>query len=255
MVDFATLKAETPIERVFGLLNVNLKQHGDQWRGSCPACKRGGDRALAINTARNSFYCFSAKKGGDVISLVEHVQGLSARDAALAIARHTGTVPHSSPSPQTSQASPASAGAKKPFDPEAYFKELDTTHASLAELGISEGTCAHFQCGFRSRGVLASRIAVRIDDAQGNFLAFIGRAIDGEPVWKYPSGFDPAAVVFNAHRITEGEVRLAKDVPEVLAIYEHTGENAICFLTELIEAAQHELLAGLQDAKGFKVFY
>ena len=51
-VDFEALKARVKIEQAIPLLGLKLRQHGDQYRGPCPACKNGGDRALAINSGK-----------------------------------------------------------------------------------------------------------------------------------------------------------------------------------------------------------
>jgi DNA primase len=84
-----------------------MRQHADQYRGPCPVCKQGGDRALAINSGKQSYYCFSQRKGGDLIALVAHVRGMTQKDAAAYLDQqfgnsaqsHRDTV-HSSPTPQ-----------------------------------------------------------------------------------------------------------------------------------------------------------
>jgi hypothetical protein len=68
-----------------------------------------------------------------------------------------------------------------------------------------------------------------------------------------PRGIDPHSVIFNVHR-AEGEVRLVRDIISVLAAHE-VDERAICFLTDLIEPPQFEVLASLQDQRKFRVFF
>ena len=92
-VDFAELKEKVPIEDVLPMLGIAGAGNSAQWRGSCPGCESGGDRALVVTPAKKAFYCFATRKGGDVIALVAHVQGISMKDAALAIAEYCGTVP------------------------------------------------------------------------------------------------------------------------------------------------------------------
>jgi hypothetical protein len=53
-------------------------------------------------------------------------------------------------------------------------------------------------------------------------------------------------------RVGGGEIRLVRDVLDVLHAYQ-VNEPAICFLTELVDSSQRELLIATQDAKGFKV--
>ena len=71
-IDFAELKTRFRIEDVFPMLALDLTFSADQWRGECPACG-GGGRSLVITKSKQMFYCFTSKKGGDVISLVAHM--------------------------------------------------------------------------------------------------------------------------------------------------------------------------------------
>ena len=71
-IDFAALKDRVPIEDAIRKLDLDLKERNGQWRGPCPACKSGGERALVITPAKQAFYCFGAKTGGDVIALAAH---------------------------------------------------------------------------------------------------------------------------------------------------------------------------------------
>jgi DNA primase len=101
-VDFSALKEKVKIEDVCQLYDLNQKWRGPQGRGPCPACPKGDDRVLAVNTAKASFYCFSARTGGDLISMVAHTQGISQRDAAADIAKRVGLDNSSTNSPAPS---------------------------------------------------------------------------------------------------------------------------------------------------------
>ncbi len=100
-VDFAVLKEQVKIEQIVMLLGLPMQKKGTQWRGECGYCKSGGPRTLAVNTYMGSFYCFSAKKGGDAIALWAHVNNCPQRDAAEQIAKRLNieTVPTSSTPP------------------------------------------------------------------------------------------------------------------------------------------------------------
>jgi hypothetical protein len=234
---------------------LKLVKRNDNWRGACPACKSSDDRALSITEGRG-FRCWTANVGGDVIELVAHVRGTSAKEAASWIAAATGTVPQSSGrSRSTAPASPQKAKETptRSFDPDAYFRDLDLQHEAVEALGLSPATCERFQCGFAKKGVLAGRLAVRVDDPQGKFMAFIGIK-EGEPL-KCPSNFDPSGAIFGLSQVDGSEVRLVRSVIDVLRAYEDTGESAIAFLTDLIGPEQHELLAIRQTEQQFHVFY
>ena len=47
-------------------------------RRACPACD-GSNRTLVVTPSKGTFYCFSAKKGGECISLVAHICDLGIR--------------------------------------------------------------------------------------------------------------------------------------------------------------------------------
>jgi DNA primase len=83
-IDYAAIKAAYSFEEAVRFLGLAVEKSGDQFRGPCPVCKTGGPRGLAI-TPGKGFYCFGAKKGGDVISLIAHIKGIGQKDAALLI--------------------------------------------------------------------------------------------------------------------------------------------------------------------------
>ena len=77
-LDFAEIKKTHRIEDVAARLNLTFTANGDQLRGRC--CDK--DRALAINVARQNFFCHASSSGGDLISLAAHVLNIRMREAA-----------------------------------------------------------------------------------------------------------------------------------------------------------------------------
>jgi hypothetical protein len=53
-----------------------------------------------------------------------------------------------------------------------------------------------------------------------------------EPSALFPNGFNPASAIFNAHRITKGELYLVRDPFQVLQAFESGTENVGAFLTD-----------------------
>ena len=88
-IDFAELKDKLSFGETINLLELGLKRSGNQYRGPCPACGTGGDRALVV-TEGKGFFCFAEKKGGDQIALAAHILGIGAKDAAQELARRAG---------------------------------------------------------------------------------------------------------------------------------------------------------------------
>lgn len=65
----------------------------------------------------------------------------------------------------------------------------------------------------------------------------------------FPDGASPGEHVFNAHRVTAGDIYLVRDSLDVLQAKEQGIENVVAFLTETISAQQLEQLAALMDEK------
>src|SRR5579871_2006371 len=60
---------------------AQLKRAGSEWTGPCPAC--GGSDRFSINTRKKVFNCRGAN-GGDVIAMVQHIDGCTFMEAAAA---------------------------------------------------------------------------------------------------------------------------------------------------------------------------
>jgi hypothetical protein len=100
------------------------------------------------------------------------------------------------------------------------------------------------------KGILCGRLAIPMHSRDGVLLAYCGRTVKNEsPMLLFPSGFDPHATIFNAHRVAEGELYLVRDPLDVLKAFENGIENVVSFLTEGITAQQLEQLASLMDEK------
>ena len=133
MIDFNDLKSRVRIEDVVAMLGLTGTRQGDSWRGKCPACNSGGDRALAVTPSRQSYYCFAQKKGGDLIALTSHVRGVGVKQAAEEIAGHF-TAPQKPPQ-DAPQAAPAPRGGG--FDPQKVLGELLYDHEAVQGLGLA----------------------------------------------------------------------------------------------------------------------
>jgi hypothetical protein len=60
-----------------------------------------------------------------------------------------------------------------------------------------------------------------------------GRTVKNEsPMLLFRSGFDPHSMIFNPHRVAEGELYLVSDPLDVLKAFEKGIGNVVSFLTE-----------------------
>jgi len=252
-IDFQALKQRVTIEQVVAMLGLDLKQSGSQWRGPCPVCRSGGNRALAVNTDKQAFYCFPSKACGDLIALTAHIKAISPgkegqREAAEIVARHFGnsdtvnsaqsTVPNLSPSPHQERPQ----GTLRPLE------YLQAEHEAVQAMGVSAATAKAWGAGYAPKGIMRGRFAIPIQDRHGSLLAYCGRSVKGEsPTLIFPNGFDPHSVIFAAERVQEGPLCLVRDPLDVLTAYEQGVENVVAFLTDGISAQQLEMLAALMD--------
>lgn len=251
-VDFAELKTRVSIEQAMQMLGLNLTLHGSQYRGACPICQTGGDRALIVTPAKGLFYCFANKTGGDVIALTAHIRGTTVKDAADELNRAFGTVQNSPSTVSKSRATAPQAqeARKQPaFDPEAYAARLDASHASLAPLAISAETLKAWKAGYSNSGTNRGRLAIALHDRDGNILGFAGRSLGGEqPALTIPNGINPQEIIFGGDRIDQGTLFLVRDMLDVLKAHESGVTNCVCFLTD-ITAMQVEMLAALMATR------
>lgn len=160
-LDFEAIKADHPIDKVAERLGLSLKQSGKQHRGKCPICEGGGDRNLVVTPEKGVYYCFTEAKGGDVIALVGHVRGLSAKDAAAWIAGDT-------PERETV---PRERRGERGFKPLDY---LDPDHEAVAAVGFNPGDARALGIGYAPRGVLRGTVAVPVRHADGTIAGYIG---------------------------------------------------------------------------------
>ncbi len=234
-IDYAALKARIPIETAILLLNLVLSQHGDQWRGPCPTCKTGGDRALVV-TKGKGFFCFAQKKGGDLLSFVQHIRGSTTQEAAAFL-----TVP------EERQGLREAARSLPPSDRlEQIAAGLDTAHEECQKLSLSPETLKHFKGGYEKRGVARGNVIVQLHSQIGALIGYIGL---GDPMW-LPKDVRPEQIIFNWHRQQQGEVYVATHPRQVLLAFENGIENVIAVLTPSISPKQLRLLAGLCEEKG-----
>ncbi len=261
-IDFVELKARVPIADAIPKLDLSLKERNGQWRGPCPACNSGGERALVVTPAKQAFYCFGARTGGDVIALVAHIRACSMKEAAEFLAGNSTVPVRNSTRPrQATRNSSATVpeernkGAARSLQPLTY---LQPAHPAVEALGIDEATCEAFDAGYAPKGIMRGRLAIPVHDWQGKLLAYCGRAVKSEsPTMTFPNGFIPDDHIFNAHRIDAGEEQgselfLVREPLDVLAASQNGIDNVVAFLTETIGAEQLQRLAALMDEKGFE---
>ena len=254
-VDFATVKEQVPIEQAIERLGLSLKQRNGQWRGPCPTCQSGGERALVVTPAKRAFYCFGGRVGGDVIAFVAHIRDCSMKDAAEFLAEGNSTSTNTSIASRNSTSSGTvpeerSKEGVRNLRPLTY---LQPGHEAVLEMGLEEDTCVSFGAGYAPKGIMRGRLAIPIHDWNGNLVAYCGRTVTQDsPTLIFPNGFRPEEHIFNANRIGEGELVLMRDPLDVLLATQNGIDNAVCFLTETVTPHQLQILAAFMDSSGIE---
>ena len=81
---------EVLIEDEIARRAIGLRGNGAERTGPCPRC--GGDDRFSINTAKQVFNCRHCGVGGDVIALVQHLDGVDFHAACRTLAGDPGAI-------------------------------------------------------------------------------------------------------------------------------------------------------------------
>jgi DNA primase len=156
MVDFRSVKERFDIEKVAQLLGLQLRQAGQAFRGPCPACESGGERALVITPAKGVWYCWTAHVGGDQLALAAHIRKTEVKDAAEWLdGGKSDTKPE------------RKEGTFQPLD-------LDHEHAAVVALGFEPADAEQLGIGFASKGIMKGLVAIPIRLPSGDLAGYIG---------------------------------------------------------------------------------
>jgi hypothetical protein len=189
-VDFKAIKEAVTVEYAMVLLSLKgMKAEQGSYRGECPACRAGGSRTLVITPEKESFYCFTAKKGGDVISLVAHLHGTSMKEAAGWLQDRMAkkaTVPQKNEERPT----PSSQRRENGFQP---LSHLQFDHENVRAIGIGAEDAARLGIGYTARGLLKGMVCIPVRLEDGTLSGYVG--IQSGKVPREWHGLKPTNVV------------------------------------------------------------
>lgn len=208
-IDVVALKRDHPVADVVLRYGIELRQQGRTQVGRCPFHADRGRPNLHLYPDTESWYCFRCGVGGDVISLVERLEGLG---FIAAVARLTASGDGQSPPRRARpRVVPSYSARNQLLSPEAqaclvaaldlYTNRLIADPQALDYLhgrGVDDATLALYRLGYASGEDLASYLLWRrlplgaafeaglLRSDGGDFLA--GRIVvpelrNGQPIW------------------------------------------------------------------------
>lgn len=138
---------------------VPLKKMGRNWVGICPF-HADKDPSLSVNEEKQIFYCFGCGQGGDVISFLMRIQGLSFIEAVKRLANRYGiALPERQPShselklkQETEELVHANSVAAKFYQDNLLSKDALHILEYLKKRGINNETASRFGLGYAGPG-------------------------------------------------------------------------------------------------------
>ena len=274
-VDFKAVKAAITMEQVlehYGLLD-KFKRGTDSLNGPCPIHGGSNPTQFRVSISKNIWNCFSeCKHGGNVLDFIARMDDVSIHAAALKAIEWFNLDPEAmSPGDDAEQPSEIpkidTAPAPKPIAkkqsaqpaekaaPNAPLKfrldKLERSHPYLAERGLTLETIVDFGVGFCAKGMMADRIAIPIQNAEGKVVAYAGR-FPGEPPdentpkYKLPQGFRKSQELFNIDRAVkepaEKPLIIVEGFFDAIKLHQHGCRKVVALMGSTMSATQEELI-------------
>jgi DNA primase len=274
-VDYKEVKSAVSMEMVLDRYGVAVRRVNKTYlRGRCPLPTHISDsskESLGVSTEKNAWACQSqscvkargGRKGGNVLDFVAVMESCTVRDAALKLqgwfmgkgAKNQNGAAATPPElvakekKLVGESEPGSGGVPVnkllPF----ILRDVDASHPYLAERGITRETAERFGVGFfPGKGSMVGRIVFPIHNAEGELVAYAGRALDpeSEPRYKLPTGFNKSLELFNLHRAAQTDSRGAVVVVEgffdAMKVHQAGFPAVVALMGSSLSDAQAELL-------------
>ena len=275
-VDFKAVKAAVSMLQVlehYGLAET-FKRSGNSLSGPCPLHNGENRTQFRVSLEKNCWNCFgTCKGGGNVLDFVARKEGLTLREAGLALCdwfqlptqekparpakdagepRTSDAPPKAEPRPKASKAkgpAPKPDGPNKPLG--FALQNLDAAHPYLAERGLTEATIAEFGLGYCAKGSMTGRIVIPIHNTEGQLVAYAGRwpgtpPDEDTPKYKLPPGFGKAQELFNYHRAIASEqespIVVVEGFCDAMKLHQAGYEKVVALMGSSLSDKQEEML-------------
>jgi DNA primase len=270
-VDFKAVKAAITMEQVlehYGILD-RFKRSGDSLSGPCPIHKGNNPTQFRVSISKNVWNCFSeCKHGGNVLDFIARMDNVSIHAAATRAiewfnldpeamsadseqeAESTDEAPKAGDAPRPTAARPApvveNGAPNKPL--KFRLDKLERSHPYLAERGLTLETIVDFGIGFCAKGMMAERIAIPIQNPEGNVVAYAGRfpgePAEGTPKYKLPQGFRKSLELYNIDRASKetGPLVIVEGFFGCMKLHQFGYRKVVALMGSTMSATQEELI-------------
>jgi DNA primase len=272
-VDFKAVKAAITMEQVlehYGILD-KFKRGSDSLSGPCPIHKGSNPTQFRISISKNVWNCFSKCKGGNVLDFIVRMEDVSVHAAALKAiewfnldpedmsadsheeAGETGEAPKAGDAPKPKPAAkPAPVQENGTPNKPLKFRldKLERSHPYLAERGLTLETIVDFGVGYCAKGMMADRIAIPIQNPEGNVVAYAGRfpgnPAEDTPKYKLPQGFRKSQELFNIDRAikepADKPLVIVEGFFDCMKLHQAGYRKVVALMGSTMSAAQEELI-------------
>jgi DNA primase len=286
-IDFKAVKTAITMEQVlehYGLLS-KFKRSGDRLSGPCPIHKGSNPTQFSVSIEKNVWKCFSeCENGGNVLDFIVKMEKVSILAAAnLAIEwfhldpaamsasseqeagepsepARNGEAPKPRPAAKPAPEQDGGRPQGPPNKPLQFrLDKLQREHPYLIkERGLTLETIVDFGVGFCEKGMMAGRIAIPINNAEGNVVAYAGRfpveePAEGTPKYKLPPGFRKSQELFNIDRASKEPVEVTMVIVEgffgCMKLHQHGCRRVVALMGSTMSAAQEELIRKHTDSR------
>jgi DNA primase len=218
-IDFKVLRACLDFTQILEHYKVEVKRKGGQHMGFCPLPNHNGKRnspSFSANLEKGIFQCFGCGAKGNVLdfaALMENANpkdGGALREIALKLQKQfCPELGEKSGKPAADKPAPPKKAEPKDERPVIInqplnfeLKELNAEHPYLLGRGFTPETIGHFGLGYCGRGMLKTRVAIPLRDADGKLVGYAGRVVDDStiteenPRYRFPGKREKDGTVF-----------------------------------------------------------
>lgn len=243
-IDFKELRAKLTFEQVLRHYGVEVKRNGNQHHGFCPLPNHNGNKSspsFSANLEKGIFQCFGCGAKGNLLEFAAMMEKVDPKDGT-AFRKVAGKLQKQFCPELGGTQEAARKPAEKPDKPtelpvvvnaplDFELKGLDRTHPYLLNRGFSQDTIDHFGLGFCSRGLLKSRVAIPLHDANGKLVGYAGRVVDDaaisneNPRYRFPGKREKDGTVFEFRKtlFLYNGFRIKAPVDDLIVVEGFTG--------------------------------